>query len=293
MRVVVSIADEGSLTAASKCMGKSLPTIVRVLAELEESLQARLFNRTTRRVVLTPEGEGYVERCRSILAQIEDAELELRDSSALPSGLLTVTAPVQFGQIRLAPAIAAFMRRYPQVRLKVLLLDRVVDMLEEGVDVALRIASLPDSSMIARPVGALRILTCASPKLLSEVGVPEHPSVLEQLACVVPSVLERKVWTFTAGGKNVAVRPQTRLECNNMGYCVAACVAGLGFGRFLSYQVQAALKAGELKRVLGEFEPPPTPVNLVYPHSRLLSRRVRLFVDFVANELKRDFEDDA
>ena len=160
MAVFVQIAERGSLTAATETLDKSLPSVVRILASLEEALRVRLFNRTTRRIALTEEGRIYLESCRRILAEIDDAESALGQDEAEPHGTITVTAPVRFGEMHVAPAVTRFLQRYPEVQVKLLLLDRVIDMLEEGVDVAVRIAPLADSSLVAKAVGHIRRVVC-------------------------------------------------------------------------------------------------------------------------------------
>jgi len=288
MHVFVQIAERGSLTSAAEAIGKSLPSVVRILAALEDALQVRLFNRTTRRIALTEEGRLYLEQCRKILANVREVEQALGQHQAEPGGRITVTAPVRFGEMHVARAIAGFLARYPATRVNLLLLDRVVDLLEEGVDVAVRIAHLEDSSLIAKPVGLIRQLVCASPSLLQRVGEPAHPEALSAMPCVSISggSMDRE-WEFARGDARLTVPIQGLLACNQVGASIEACVAGVGFGRFFCYQVMPLIGAGKLVRVLADFEPPPMPLSLVYPHSRLLSLRVRAMVDWLATELKQ------
>ncbi|MEN8176508.1 MAG: LysR family transcriptional regulator [Pseudomonadota bacterium] len=286
MSVFVQIVERGSLTAAAEALGKSLPSVVRILASLEDALQVRLLNRTTRRIALTEEGRVYLERCRRILAEIEDAELELGWHQAEPRGLITVTAPVRFGEMHVAPAVARFLRRYRQVQVKLLLLDRVIDILDEGVDVAVRIAPLADSSLIAKPVSSIRQVVCVSPQLLAETGRPERPEDLSGLPCVrFTGISAGSLWRFRENGKPLPVSVSGSLSCNQVSPSVSACIAGLGFGMFLSYQVMPEVRRGELELVLTEFEPEPLPLSLVFPQNRLLSTRVRSFVDWMAQVL--------
>ncbi len=286
MSVFVQIAERGSLTAAAEAIGKSLPSVVRILANLEDTLQARLLNRTTRRLSLTEEGRIYFENCRRILAEIEDAEAAVGQQQTTPSGLINVTAPVRFGELHVAPAINAYLQRYPSVRIRLLLLDRTIDMLEEGIDVAIRIAPLSDSSLIARSVGQIRQVVCASPELLQRHGRPERPELLSELPCVrFTGLSTASVWRFDDGRKPLAVSIDGPLACNQVNASVQACIDGLGFGRFLCYQVMPAVRRGELKIVLQDFEPEPTPLSLLFLENRLLSTRIRTFVDWMAEAL--------
>lgn len=286
MQVFVRIAEQGSLTGAAEVIGKSLPSVVRILAALEESLQVRLFNRTTRRIALTEEGRLYLAHCRKILADIQEAEHTLSQHQSEPSGMITVTAPVRFGEMHVEPAIAKFLDRYPKTRVNLLLLDRVVDLLEEGVDIAVRIVHLADSSLIAKTVGSVRQVVCATPALLQQFGEPVHPQALSELPCVrFTGISPAAEWEFVEKGRRLVVPINSPLTCNQVEASVNACAAGVGFGRFFCYQVMPLVRDGRLKVVLEEFEPPPTPLSLVYPHTRLLSSRVRAMIDWLAKEI--------
>lgn len=289
MAVFVKIADQGSLTAAADALGKSLPSVVRLLASLEDALQVRLFNRTTRRIALTEEGRFYLQRCRKILSDVEESELALSQNEAEPRGIITLTAPARFGEMHVAPSVTRFLETYRQVQINLLLLDRVVNLLDEGIDVAVRIAELEDSSLIAKPAGEIRKVVCASPALLAESGgPPQHPEQLSDLPCVrFTGISSNSLWHFRDGGKRVAVKANGNFVCNQVSASVNACVAGLGYGWFLNYQVMPWVKRGELKIVLSDFEPEPQPLNLVYPHTRLMATRVRTLIDWLARDLKR------
>lgn len=291
MAVFVQIADRGSLTAAAEALGKSLPSVVRILASLEDTLQVRLLNRTTRRIGLTEEGRMYLESCRRILTEIDDAESALGQNDVEPHGVITVTAPVRFGEMHVAPAVTQFLQRRPQLQVRLLLLDRVIDMLEEGVDLAVRIAPLADSSLVAKPIGQIRQVVCASPKLLAATGQPARPEDLAGLPCVrFTGVSTGSVWHFLRNGKPLPISVDGSLSCNQVGPAVNACIAGLGFGMFLCYQVMPAVRRGELQLVLTQFEQDPVPLSLVFPHSRLLSTRVRSFVDWMTQALPESLE---
>jgi DNA-binding transcriptional LysR family regulator len=266
--------------------------VVRSLAALEESLQVRLFNRTTRRIALTEEGRTYLQQCRKILSDVQEAERALGQYQSEPSGLITLTAPVRFGEMHVAPAVSRFLQRHPKTRVDLLLLDRVVDLLEEGVDIAVRIAHLADSSLIAKPMGNVRQIVCASPRLLDRIGTPTHPEDLSNFPCIgftgISSAVE---WEFLDGGAPLRVSIKSLFVCNQVGASLHACAAGLGFGRFLSYQAEPLLREGRLVRVLQGFETPPLPLSLVYPHTRLLSSRVRAMVDWLAQEIQLGRQD--
>ena len=287
MRTYVAIVDRGSLTAAAEALDRSLPTVVRVLAALEESLGTRLLRRTTRRMSLTPEGQTYLERCRRILTDVEDAERSVARGQSEPRGGIRMTAPVLFGQMHVAPAVNGFLRRYREVGVELLLLDRVVGIVEEGIDLAVRIAHLADSSMVAVPVGHVRRVACASPALLASGGTPVHPRELATRACVrFSGTSPGGSWTFAERGRELPIRISGSFACNQASAAVGACVDGLGFGHFLSYQVEPLVRAGRLVIVLEDFEPPPLPVSLVYPQSRLVTTRLRALLDWLKDALE-------
>lgn len=288
MATFVQIVDRGSLSGASEALDTSLSSVVRTLAGLEKSLGVRLLNRTTRRISLTEEGRHYVERCRRILAEVQDTEHALNAKEQAPSGLLRVTAPVAFGQLHLAPIVSRFIERHRGVQVDLVLIDRVVNLVEEGLDAAVRISHLSDSSLVAVRVGALRRVVVASPALIRATGSPKHPRELAKLPCVrCTGLMPGTTWKFVENGRALSVEVGGPFACNQAAACVDACVAGLGFGMFISYHVHRQVEGKELKIVLADFEPAPLPVSIVFPHARLLPPRVRAFVDFAAAELRR------
>lgn len=294
MATFVRIVDEGSLTAAADALGMSAPSVVRTLAALERELGARLVNRTTRRSSLTDEGREYYERCKRVLADVQAADASLSARRTEPKGRLRLTAPVAYGRLHLAPVVAEFMAKHPHMEVELLLLDRVVDLVEEGIDVALRIAHLPDSTLVALPVGETRRVVCAAPSYLKRSGVPDVPADLAaHHRCIVFSGLARgNDWSF--GGKratHVSVRPV--LRTNQFEVALDACLRGLGCSQFLCYQVAALLDAGKLKRVLRDFEPAPVPIHLVYPHGRHVSPNVRAFLDMAVPRVRGNKHDSA
>ncbi len=289
MKTFVQIVDSGSLTAAAEVLGTSLPTVVRALAALEESMNVRLMNRTTRKSTLTDEGHFYLQQCRQILSTIEEAEHALTDRRSEPAGQLTITAPVMFGKMRVSPILTGFMSDYSQINIKLLLLDRVVNMVDEGIDVAIRIGPLDDSSMIARPVGEIRQVLCASPELIQQNPLKQPEELIEANCIRVTALAPGPGWHFYKNGKQITIPTRDRFVCNLIDAAIDACTQGLGYGKFLSYQVEDLVKQGRLAYVLEEFEPPPLPVSVVYPHSRLMPVRVRAFVDRITQQLKASF----
>lgn len=281
MHVFIQIAERGSLTAAAQALPASLPAVVRTLAMLEAHLGVRLLQRTTRRLSLTEEGRRYLEDCRQVLAAVEQAEAALSTDAAHPSGLITVTAPVFFGQMHVAPAVTRFVQHYDKMRVKVVLLDRVVNLLEEGFDAGIRIGELDDSSLVAQRLCALRRVVVASPDYLRRHGVPQHPRELLGANCVLFSGASGPWWTFQEAGRQFTVPVSGNLEFNQAAPAADACAEGLGMGMFISYQVMQHVKAGRLQLVLEQFEPAPRPVHVVYPHARLLPARTRAFVDWM------------
>lgn len=287
MEIFVQIVEAGSLTAAAETLGTSLTSIVRSLATLESALKTRLLNRTTRRIALTDEGRDYFERCRRVLAEVEEAEGALSARQATPAGKLAITAPVMFGRRHVGAVFTDFLAAYPDIRGELLLFDRVVDLLDEGIDVAIRIGHLRDSSLIAIPLGATRRVICASPDYLQRAGTPEQPEDLARHRCLqFIGLASGSEWLFSTDKKTTRVTINSALATNQIDTALDACIKGLGCGIFLDYQVRESLAAGSLRRILQAFEPEPLPIQIVYPHARLLSSRVRVFVDWAVPRLQ-------
>jgi DNA-binding transcriptional LysR family regulator len=286
MDTFVRIVESGSLTAAADALEVSGPSVVRLLAGLERSLDVRLLNRTTRRIALTDEGRDYYERCKRILAEVEEAEAAAGNRRGAPRGLLRITAPVLFGRMHVAPLAAAFTRAHPGATADLLLVDRVVNLLEEGLDVGVRLAALEDSALVALPVGEVRRVVCASPDYLARAGTPREPRDLRAHACLrFAGIGSTQEWTFVAAGRRISVPVAGPLSSNQAEPLVDACAEGLGIGNFLSYQVAPLVAAGRLKLVLADWYPPPVPVSVVYPHAKLLPARTRLCVDWLRARL--------
>lgn len=287
MQTFVAIADAGSLTAAAGELGSSLPAVVRALAGYEQELGVRLFQRTTRRITLTDEGRQHLERSRHILAAVQDAESALSAEASAPVGQLHITAPVLFGQMYVAPLVTRFVQRHPEMRCSLLLLDRIVNLLEEGLDLGIRIGRLEDSTLVAHPLGEVRRVVVATPALLKRHGAPRHPRELQQANCI--RVLSpRTAWgDFQENGRIFQVPVSGNLEFNHVWPAVQACAEGAGFGMFFSYQVEPLVAQKKLRIVLEEFELPARPISMVVPHARLVPARTRAFMDFARAELTR------
>ena len=285
MRTFVAIADAGSLTAAARAEGSSLPAVVRLLAALEEELGVRLVQRSTRRLALTPVGRAYLERCRAVLALIEEADAELHADQHEPRGTLRVTAPVLFGQRHVARGVTAFVQRHPQLSVELTLADRVQNLLEEGVDVAIRIGSLEDSSLIARRVGEMRRVTVAAPSYLAQRGVPEHPLDLLAHNCVRYYRPGAPGWPFRVDGAPLVVPVSGNYSVDQSAAAAEACVAGLGIGSFLAYQVAPHVANGSLRLLLEPFETTPRPIHVVYPEARHMPARTRAFLEFIIEHI--------
>lgn len=285
MQAFVQIVDAGSLTGAARALRSSLPATVRLLASLESHLKLRLINRTTRRLALTDEGRAYLDRCRAILAEIDEAEVAVTNRRSEPSGMLTITAPVLFGQLHVAPATTRFVQRYPQVHCRLYFDDRIVNLLERSFDVGVRIGHLEDSSLVAQRVTTMRRVVAASPAWLRRHGVPKHPRELARANCLCYASPTGSPWTFRHNGREFTVAVGGNIEFNQAAATAAACAAGLGVGRFIAYQVADLVARKKLRIVLEEFEAPPLPLSVVYPHARLLPARTRVFVDWIRREL--------
>lgn len=286
MQAFIRIVDGGSLSAAARALGVSLPAIVRTLAALEEHLGTRLLNRTTRRISLTDAGQQYYERSRQILGELEDAELSVSSARRKPAGTLSLTAPVVYGRLKVVPVVAQFRRRFPDVSIRLLLLDRNVNLIEEGLDLAIRIGALADSSLVAAELARVRRVVYASPAYLRRRGVPGHPRELAKHACLSLSIIAPgDQWHFREQGKELAVKVRPAFVSNSADAVIAMAEAGAGIGVALSYQIERQLAQRKLKLVLDEFAPPAVPVSAVYPHGRLTAAKVREFLSLCAEAL--------
>jgi DNA-binding transcriptional LysR family regulator len=280
------------MVAAANALGVAQSSVVRQLAALEEALSTPLLVRSTRRLYLTEEGREYYQRCRQILHELEEAETALIQRQSKPAGLLRITAPVTFGRKYLAPLIHRFLLEFPDMEIELILLDRIVDLLEEGIDIALRIGPLPDSTLIAKPLGRVSHVICASPEYIAQRGEPVHPTALNQHDCIHLSAINNvPEWPFRVQGSLHKITISGRFKTNHIETAIDACCNGLGYARFLSYQVAELICCGRLRPVLTDFVATTQPVNLVYPHSRQLSSRSRAFIDWVQPQLQQQLTD--
>jgi DNA-binding transcriptional LysR family regulator len=296
MSTLLAAVEAGSLSAASRRLGMPLATVSRKVSELEAHLRTRLLNRTSRRLTLTDAGRSYVVACKRILEEIGEAERAAAGEYVAPRGDLTITAPIVFGRLHVLPVVIAFLTAYPDVDIRLALSDRVVNLQEDDIDLALRIGELPDSSLVATRVGAIRQVVCGSPAYFASRGTPKSPGDLRAHDCIsFEGMTSPAGWKFALGepgksgksGKStVAVAIRSRLIVNTAEAAIDAATAGVGVARVLSYQVAGALRAGTLTLVLRKFEPPPAPVSLVHAGQGLLPLKLRAFLDFAAPLLK-------
>lgn len=285
--VYVAVAEEESFAGGARRLGMSPPAVTRAVAALEQSLGVKLLSRTTRFVRPTDAGQRYLDDARQILGKIQEADEAAAGINADPRGHLTVTAPVLFGKIFVMPHIVEFLQRYPAVDVSALFLDRIVNMMEEGVDVGVRIGALADSSMRALRVGQVRRVLCASPDYLAEHGIPQKPEDLLQHHLVAASGVTPSIeWKFGEAERAIAVRIKPRLTVTSNDAAIVAVCKGAGITRLLSYQVARELEHGSLTTVLNDYESAPLPIHIVHREGRDGSAKVRSFVDFMAQELR-------
>jgi DNA-binding transcriptional LysR family regulator len=288
MSTFLSVAEAGSLSDAARQLRTPLATVSRKVSELESHLSTKLFNRSTRKLLLTDAGSSYLAACKRILADVSEAERTASGEYAAPTGELIVTAPVGLGRYYLIPILADFFKAYPDIKANLMLTDRLISLFQEHVDVGLRIGALPDSSLIAIPVGTTRRIACASPTYLAARGTPRTPNDLLEHDCIKYSgFASPDVWTFSKGKMTIAVPVQARLTVGSAGAACDAASAGIGITMTFAYSFQKALESGALTTVLDEFQTAELPVNLVYTANRFLPIKVRAFLDFAAPRLKR------
>lgn len=286
MEVFVAVADAGSFVQAGARLRISPPAVTRAISSLEQRLGARLLNRTTRSLGLTEAGLRFLESARRLLSEVESAERAAVGETAEPAGHLTVTASVIFGRSVLAPIVSEFLRAHPRVTASLLLVDRVVNLVEEGIDVAVRIGQLPDSSLVARRVGEVRRILVASPAYLATHGEPASPAELKQHSVVAFSgLMPNREWRYVDGTTRAHVALQPRLEVNDALVALQAAEAGDGITIALSYMVADEIAEGRLVPVLGRHAPPPVPVHLAHAHARLVAPKVRAFIELAGPRL--------
>jgi len=291
LAIFVAVAERQSFVEAARQLSRSPASVTRAVGALEERLQTRLFNRTTRSVALTDAGARYLDRCRRLLATYDELEAVNFGERVEPRGWINVAAPAMFGRLHVLPLLRSFLEDYPQVDVRLLLLDRVVSLVDEGLDLGVRIGQLPDSTLRAVRVGQVRRVVCATPQYIARRGVPATPRDLRNhsvVACTaVTPVPDRWSFHHPSGVTSVTVTP--RLVVNTTAAAIDAALEDLGLTCVRSYQAEPHAAAGRLQTVLAEYEPPPAPIQIVHPEGRHLSAKVRLFLDHAAEGLRRKF----
>jgi DNA-binding transcriptional LysR family regulator len=292
MQAFVAVADLQGFAPAARKLGLSPSGVTRLIAALEDHLGARLLQRTTRSVTLTDVGARYLERIRRILADVEETEGSVQDERTRPSGRLVVSAPVGFGRLHVSPVMSAYLTRYPEVSGELRLSDRMINLVEDGVDLAVRIGHLADSTLVARHVGEMRRIVVASDGYLKQRGEPKTPeAIASHLTIQFGAMVASPEWHFVQDGREVRVACTPRFTTNSAAAAIQYAEQGGGLTQVLAYQAAEAIKAGRLRIVLKKFEQPPLPIHIVYPTSRLLSAKVRTFIDLVIDTSDWHFGD--
>ncbi len=287
MSVIIAVTETGSFSAASRRLRSPVATVSRKVAELESRLQAQLFQRSSRQMTLTDAGRSYIEACKRIIEQVDDAEREVSGEYRTPKGDLAVTAPWGLGHMHLVPIAVEFLNAYPDIALRLVLTDRVVNTIEENIDVSIRIGVLPDSNMIAARIGSVRFVLCASPSYLAARGHPKEPGDLCNHDCItVDSNAPQRSWKFAQGGREIAAPIQSRLTVNDSEAAIDAAVAGAGIARVMSYKMEAARRSGALVAMLKDFELEPLPMHIVYAERKPVPLKLRAFLNWVTPRLK-------
>jgi DNA-binding transcriptional LysR family regulator len=287
MRVFIEVAECKSFVGASRTLDLSPPAVTRSIAQLEHALGVRLFNRTTRHVRLTDSGTRFFEDAKRILEDVEQAVATASGSYAEPKGVLSVTAPVLFGQIHIAPILTEYLQQNPSVAVRAVFYDRISNILDEGLDVAIRIGHLKDSSIYATPVGSVQRLVCASPIYLEKYGMPRHPSDLTGHEIIQASTVEPSTtWQFESPTGTESVKVSPRLQCSQNGAAITAARQGFGITRLMSYQIGEELKNGALTRILRDYETKPLPVSIIHLEGRQANAKIRSFIDLAIDRLR-------
>ncbi|AUC93407.1 LysR family transcriptional regulator [Bradyrhizobium sp. SK17] len=282
MQAFVAVADLQGFAPAARKLGLSPSGITRLIAALEERLGARLLQRTTRQVTLTDAGARYLERARRILADVEEAEDAVESERTRPEGRLAISAPFGFGRLHVSPVVSAYLKRYPDVGVDLRLSDRRINLVEDGVDLAVRLGHLPDSTLVARHVGQMRRIVVASHGYLKRRGEPKRPADLASHDTIqFGAMTATPDWRFMEDGQEIRITPTPRFTSNSSDAAIQYAEQDGGLTRVMAYQAAESLKAKRLRIVLAAFEQPPVPIHVVYPTSRLLSAKVRTFIDLV------------
>lgn len=287
--IFVAVVDTGGFVGAARKLNISPPAVTRAINELESQLKVRLLTRTTRVVRVTEAGARYVEDCRRIITELIDADESVGGVHGAPRGRIAITAPMLFGAKFVTPIVTEYLQRYSEVSASCLFLDRMVHMIDEGVDVAIRIGELPDSSMQAIRVGHVRRVICASPAYLKKYGLPKNPGDLQKHTIIsANSVMSSPEWKLMVNGEQRIIKLQSRLNTTTNDSAIVAALNGFGLTRLLSYQVAEFLRDGQLKTVLSEHEPAPLPIHVVHREGKHASRKARTFIDLAVERLRGD-----
>jgi DNA-binding transcriptional LysR family regulator len=290
MQAFVKVVETGSFSATARQLHMGQPAVSKMVAQLEDKLGTRLFVRTTRSLTLTDNGASYLEACKRILEDVGDAERKVAGEYLTPRGELVITAPTLFGRLYIMPVVAEFLATFPDINVRLTLTDRNVHLVDEQIDLAVRIGDLIDSTMVAVRVGSVRRIVCASPKFLAANGTPKSPLELAEKPCVTfEELLGGAYWNFYYPGSNAekSIPVRCRLSINTSDAAVDAAVAGVGFTQVLSYQAAKAVEAGQLRVVLRKFERSPIPVSIVHPGQARVPLKTRSFLEFAAPRLRR------
>jgi DNA-binding transcriptional LysR family regulator len=287
MAVLVAVVETGSISAASRKLRTPLATVSRKVSELEAHLNVRLLMRSNRRIELTQAGQSFVAVSRRILQDVSDAEREAAGEYKIVKGELVVSAPIALGRLFLLPVVVDFLRDYPSIDVRMILVDRRLDMIEDHIDIGLRVGELNDFSLIAKKVGAVRRVVCGSPRYLERRGAPRTPEDLKDHDCITfENTLSSQTWSFTIGKVEKPFPIHSRLVVSTAEAATDAAVAGIGLTRMLNYQIAAQRGDGGLKLVLESFRSPPKPVHLIYEAGRHLPLKIRTFLDYASPRLK-------
>jgi DNA-binding transcriptional LysR family regulator len=287
MSVIIAVTETGSFSAASRRLRTPVATISRKVAELETRLKAQLFQRSSRQMMLTDAGRSYIEACKRIIEQVDDAEREVSGEYRIPKGDLAVTAPWGLGHMHLLPITVEFLSAYPEIALRLVLTDRVVNTVDENIDVSIRIGVLPDSNLIATRIGSVRIMLCASPRYLAARGLPKEPGDLRNHDCItIDEVAVQRTWRFAKGNREIDTPIRSRLRVTDSEAAIEAAIAGAGIARVMSYKMETARRAGALVPMLESFELAPLPMHIVYAERKPMPLKLRAFLDWVTPRLK-------
>jgi len=287
MEVLAAAVEAGSLSAAARRLDMPLTTVSRKVLELEAHLKTRLLNRSSRKLTLTEAGRTYLEACKRILEDVNEAEKTATGEYSAPRGELIITAPIVFGRLHVIPVAVEFLKLYPEVDIRFVLADRFINLLEDHIDLAVRIGELPDSSLVATRVGAVRRVVCASPRYFADRGIPKNPDDLAAHDCITfQGSSSPDTWIFRTTRGQASIPVHSRLVVNTASAAIDAAIAGGGITRVLSYQVADAIRAGTLAIVLEKFESAPSPISFVYGGRGFLPIKLRVFLDFATPRLK-------